>query len=233
MFEVIPKKHELVSAVVRVPPVSSTIGDTDEQSVFTYPAWWLALHALSRMVDAEDALKALRNAMHMTGRLNQHEHSVQPTRVQHFLRLNQAQHSAKEKARTEWLLALLELAHLYRIDNRYLERSLFPERWDNIVLDTVAKSALEHNLELAEHGRPPLFHRIWQSLAQHTDRPRLEVPTDPILDGTFSDWATALSDFLRDKCKDPINLARSDWVDSTEYFAHFALYNLAEQVGCP
>lgn len=74
LTRIIPEEDQLVSAKVRIPPLYSGTGD--KQEVFTYPAWWLALHALNRMVDAEDELKALRTAMRITGHLNQHQHSA-------------------------------------------------------------------------------------------------------------------------------------------------------------
>lgn len=92
-------------------------------------------------------------------------------------------------------------------------------------------SALEHNLALAEHGRLPLFHRIWRSLTRRMYR-TVDIPAEPILDGAFWDCADALSEFLSDKCKDPINPARHEFRRSTGYFARFALFSLAMQVGC-
>lgn len=61
--------YQRVSAKVRIPHVSSRT--YNELEVFTYPAWWLALHALSRMMDAEEKLEALRTTMRTAGGLNQ------------------------------------------------------------------------------------------------------------------------------------------------------------------
>lgn len=99
MFEVIPQEG-WVSAQVSIPPLDRT---TDNRpSVDTYAASWLALHALNRIVDAEEELEYLRVAGE--GRLHQHEHS------------HTDHHHAAEKARTEWVLALLELTLLYRLE---------------------------------------------------------------------------------------------------------------------
>lgn len=213
LSRVIPEDHQLVSAEVEIPAFNWWTGK--QQMIFAYPAWWLALHALSRMLDAEEELESHRVAITAAGRPNQ------------------AQHSAREKAQTERLLALLELAHLYRIYKTYRKQGLNPECLENVTVANVAQSARQHNLALAEHGRHPFFHRMWRSLTQRKDRRQVEVVADPILDGTFEDCGTALSEFLRDKCKDPVNPARPEYVGSTAYFAHFALFDLAEQVGCP
>lgn len=211
LFKVIPEEHRIEVDVPLPPLATRTDG---EQKVFTYPACWLALHALSRMLDAEQTLED-----------NRHHHQPRRGRTE-----------AKAHARTEWLLALLELSHLFRFYNAYLDQVSAPPVYHRFVtLVNVAKVAQEHTPALAQLGQPDLFHRIFASLKQRKDRGKggLNV-AEPILDGDITNCGTALSEFLRDKCKiDPVSPAHSAWYGSPVEQAEDVLDFLARKVSHP
>lgn len=209
LFKVIPR-DDRVLAEIELPRLD-TNGRQEIREVFTYPACWLVLHALSRMVDAEEEL-------YDPGHPNQDQHS--------------------KKLRTEWFLALLELAHLYRFFGAYIHRPLAPGvNCHFAAIKNVATVAHEHTPALEQLGQPDLFHRVLRSLKQRRDRGPTELEVkEPILHGSRADCATALSRFLCEECKiDPLSethSARNHAITIADQAA-LALSFFAKQVSCP
>lgn len=216
LFKVIPEEH-WVPAPVSIPPLD--IMADSRPGVETYAASWLALHALSRMVDAEEELEYLK--VDGEGRPDQHE----PSHANH--------HHAEEKARTEWVLALLELTLLYRLELAFINGPHpLGVNTERIYLETIATKAHEYTPALEEHGERDFFYRIWRSLTRRGARGWgwLNVQ-GRILDGANLDCREVLSEFLRDKCKtDSVSSIHSGWHDSIVRYVIYALNQLVRQV---
>ncbi|GAA5986031.1 hypothetical protein JCM10908_006377 [Rhodotorula pacifica] len=203
----------VVGATVRLPPLGRL--NSAPVEVYTYRASLLALQALRRMLDAERELAQLMHG----------EHPLAPEQVGVLLR-----------SRCEWLVALIELAFLYRL---HLEVEARPRRNNNqldgrraaATLADVSSAALDLN---ADHAT---FNAILESLSnrQHRAGQPREDCTEFAVNGSIDNSSEALTVYLLTACKidwiQPFDPAvQQQWEMSITRLARQVLEYLTEQL---